>query len=435
MLTSHPRSERGVERLSGGDTDGSGGRAERQAVRVAILADLAEERWTSMDLVADTLVRELPRQPAWPIACELVRPPLVPVLGLLRSRGTEPPTADRVFNRFWLYRRALRRVRATGDVFHIVDHSYAHLALALPAGRTVVTCHDIDTFRGFFTPGPIDTGLPRFLVKRLAAGLRRAAFVVCPSHVTANELTASGLADGTRLAVVPNGVETLVPSAAAERESLALLTSPAPTIDLLHVGSAAPRKRLDLLLHTFARVAVQVPRARLVRVGGPFTPAQESLAGALGIRHRILVLPFLQRETLLALYRNTALLLMTSDREGFGLPVVEALSAGIPVVARDLPVLREVGGEAVTYLAGDDPETWSATVMRILLERQRDEGWRGRLEAGRLWASRFAWSKYAATMALVYAAVASKSAELPGTRAWAAEDQPVSSGAVRPARH
>jgi glycosyltransferase involved in cell wall biosynthesis len=434
MLTPPMQSEPGVDQRPEGAVPGDG-RVERPAIRVAILADLAEERWPSMDLVADALVRELPRQNAWPIACQLVRPPLVPVLGRLRGRGTEPPTADRVFNRFWLYRRALGRVRATRDLFHIVDHSYAHLALALPAGRTVVTCHDIDTFRGFFTPDPIDTGLPRFLVKRLAAGLRRAAFVVCPSHVTANELTASGLADGSRLVVVPNGIDTHVPSAAAERESSVLLTSPAPTIDILHVGSAAPRKRLDLLLHAFARVAAQVPGARLVRVGGPFTHEQESLAGALGIRHRILVLPFLQRETLLALYRKTALLLMTSDREGFGLPVVEALSAGIPVVARDLPVLREVGGPAVTYLAGDDPDIWSAAVLQILLERRRDEGWRGRREAGRLWASRFAWSKYAATMALVYAAVASGSAEPLGRRASPPEDQPVSFGAACGGRH
>jgi glycosyltransferase involved in cell wall biosynthesis len=397
-------------------------------LRVAIVADLLEEGWPRMDLVAEMLMAHVAS--GGYLTPALLRPRFATTSG---NDGVPPPTIQRIAYRFWSYPRWLRQQPAA-DVYHIVDHSYAHLALALPAGRTVVTCHDIDTFRGFFTPGPIDTGLPRFLVKRLAAGLRRAAFVVCPSHVTANELTAAGLADGSRLVVVPNGVETLVPSATAERESSALLTSPGPTIDLLHVGSAAPRKRLDLLLHTFARVAAQVPGARLVRVGGPFTPEQESLAGALGIRHRILVLPFLERETLLALYGKTALLLMTSDREGFGLPVVEALSAGLPVVARDLPVLREVGGPAVTYLADDDPDTWSAAVLQ-LLERQGDEGWRGRRAAGRLWVSRFAWSRYAATMALIYAAVASGSAELPGTRALAPEGQPVSSGAAGAERH
>ena len=386
----------------------------RPLLRVAILADLVEERWPSMDLVADTLMRELPRQPAWPVACHLVRPPLVPVLARLKGRREEVPTADRVFNRFWLYRRALSAVRRTSDVFHVVDQSYAHLALALPPGRTVVTCHDIDTFRGFVTPEPIDTGLPRFLVRRLATGLRRAAFVVCPSHATAQELVLAGLVEESRLIVVPNGAENGSPGPEAEREVAGLLGSGAATTDLLHVGSTVPRKRIDLLLQTFAGVARELPDARLVRVGGAFTPGQEALAAALGVRDRILVLPFVARDTLLALYRRAAVLLMTSDREGFGLPVAEALAAGLPVIARDLPVLREVGGPAAAYLAEDDPARWSAAVLAMLAERRDGQRWRERQDGARAWASRFAWSKYAATMALVYAAVANGSSVPPG---------------------
>ena len=109
-----------------------------------------------MDLVADVLVRELSRQTAYPVAPCLVRPGLLPVIRRVR-RGSDGAggTADRVFNRFWLYRRALVGLARRCDLFHIVDHSYAHLALALPADRTIVTCHDTDTFRGFLTGEPI----------------------------------------------------------------------------------------------------------------------------------------------------------------------------------------------------------------------------------------------------------------------------------------
>ena len=363
-----------------------------------------------MDLVAEMLIRELPRQAGWPVACALVRPPLVPVLARLGARRGETPTADRVFNRFWLYRRALGTTRRTSDVFHVVDHSYAHLALALPAGRTVVTCHDVDTFRGFATPGAIDTGLPRFLVRRLIAGLRRAAFVVCPSHATADDLVHAHLVNPGRLVVVPNGVENGPPSPEAEREAAEMLAAPAPATDILHVGSTVGRKRIDLLLHTFARVAREWPDSRLVRVGGAFTAQQEALAASLRVRDRILVLPFLARDTLLAVYRRAALLLMPSDREGFGLPVAEALAAGLPVLARDLPVLREVGGPAAVYLAGDDPDRWSAAAVAMLAERRDGDRWRERQAGARTWASRFAWSRYATAMALVYAAVVNGSA-------------------------
>ena len=93
------------------------------------------------------------------------------------------------------------------------------------------------------------------------------------------------------------------------------------------------------------RVAARYPTARLLRVGGRSPAEQEALAARLGITGRTRVLPFLSRETLHAVYRRAALLVITSDREGFGLPVLEAMAAGLPVLARDLPVLREVAGQ------------------------------------------------------------------------------------------
>ena len=94
---------------------------------------MLEEGWPSMDLVADVLVRELPRQHGVPVTPRLVRPRLVPVIRRVRrARTAAGSTADRVFNRFWLYRRALLGLARRCDVFHVVDHSYAHLALAVP---------------------------------------------------------------------------------------------------------------------------------------------------------------------------------------------------------------------------------------------------------------------------------------------------------------
>ena len=94
--------------------------------------------------------------------------------------------ADRVFNRFWLYRRALLGQAHRCDVFHVVDRGCASRAgaAARPHDRHV-SC--TDTFRGFVTPGIVDTGLPPFLVRRLAAGLKRAAVIACPSRATATD--------------------------------------------------------------------------------------------------------------------------------------------------------------------------------------------------------------------------------------------------------
>ena len=377
-------------------------------VRVAILADMIEERWPSMDLVADVLLRELPLHNEHAVAPRLVRPRLLPVIRNIR-RGTDGAggTADRVFNRFWLYRRALVGLAKHCDAFHIVDHSYAHLALALPADRTIVTCHDTDTFRGFMTGEPIETGLPRFLVLRLAAGLRRAGLVACPTRATADEVIALGLAAPGRVVLAPYAAET--PDATADDRRMAsdLLASSAPHIDVLHVGSTIPRKRIDLLLEVFACIAARHPAARLLRVGGPFTPEQEAHAARLGIAGRVLVLPFLSRGTLHAVYQRSALLLLTSDREGFGLPVVEAMAAGLPVLARDLPVLREVAGGAAMFVDGTDPREWAEAAGLLLDERASSpDAWSARCERARLRAGSFSWRGYAAQMARLYAAIA-----------------------------
>ena len=65
-------------------------------------------------------------------------------------------------------------------------------------------------------------------------------------------------------------------------------------------------------------------------------------------------MPLLDRDELADLYRRAALVLLPSDREGFGLPVVEAMACGTPVVASDIPALREIGGDAAAYCAPGD---------------------------------------------------------------------------------
>jgi glycosyltransferase involved in cell wall biosynthesis len=380
-------------------------RDRSQALRVAVLADMLEEGWPSMDLVADALMRELPGQTAHPVEPCLIRPALVRLVDRVRLRnGTHPSTADRVFNRFFVYPRRLERLSRGCEVFHIVDHSYSHLALSLPPGRVVTTCHDLDTFRGFDTPGGVDTGLPRFLVNRLVRGLRASALVVCPSRTTADDIVAADLASRDRVVVVPNGVDGQADDPRADAEAARLLAAESPTIDLLHVGSTIDRKRIDLLLDAVAHAVPWMPDVRLLRVGGAFTAAQEAQVARLGLTSRIRVLPFLERKTLQSIYRRATVLLVTSDREGFGLPVVEALAAGVPVIARDLPVFREVAGGAATFVDSTDPSQWSAVIRGLVEEaRANPAAWAARREVGRARARSFSWHQYGEQMAALYA--------------------------------
>jgi glycosyltransferase involved in cell wall biosynthesis len=222
-------------------------------------------------------------------------------------------------------------------------------------------------------PAIVATRLPRMMTRTIASGMRRAACVTCVSDATRREVAALELADPDRLVVIPNGVQptiTAAPSPDVDGALEHLLGArDAGTIELLHVGSCIPRKRIDLLLDVMAAISAEVPRVRLLKAGGQLTPGQKAQACRLGIADAIVQVPFLSPEMLAALYRRADAVLVTSSREGFGLPVIEALAAGTPVVASDLPVLREVGGSVATYAPLDDICAWRDAVLRAIAHR------------------------------------------------------------------
>src|SRR6185295_5109256 len=297
--------------------------------KVAIVCDLLEENWASMDLIGVMLERGL-RDLGSNINAIRLCPPMH--RRLTRSDKNGPQflfNADRILNRFWDYPRWLRTQRDRFDLFHIVDHSYSQLVYHLPADRTIVTCHDVDTFRSVLEPTREKRSFAfRAMTGYTLKGLQKAARITCDSIATQGEVLAHGLMDPERVHVVPNGIHpscTPKPDRDADREASRLMGSSCAH-DLLHVGTTIPRKRIDDLLRIFAQVRKQIPDARLIRVGGPFTTEQTKLAKRLNVADAILVLPQLERNVLASIYRRSSLTLLPSDREGFGLPLAEAMA-------------------------------------------------------------------------------------------------------------
>lgn len=390
-------------------------------LRVAVIADYAEERWPSMDLVADMLVSHLVGEHAETVDATLIRPVmpkrLTRIAGAANGAPAGPDRVDRIIARFFDYPRALAALPAAFDVYHLVDHSYAHLLHGLPAGRTLVTCHDLDTFRAVLQPEEERRSWPfRWMTRRILSGLRLASHVACDSEATRGALVALAGFPEDRLSVIPNGTDTggePDADAAADVEAARML-GPRRGVELLHVGSTIPRKRIDVLLDVFAGVRRARPEVRLTRVGGPFTAEQRVRARDLGVLDAIHVLPFVDRATLAAVYRRSALAVLPSDREGFGLPIVEALACGTPMVASDIPVLREIGSGEVTYCPVETSGAWVETILRLLHERETDAAaWQARRAAGLARAAEFSWSRYTDGVVTRYRAIAGCTAAEP----------------------
>ena len=370
-------------------------------LRIGVVADLLEERWPSMDLVADMLMSELSTlrcEP--PLQVELLRP----------SPACRFGSVGRYLNRYVSYATWLRTRRDDFDVFHIVDHSYAHLVHVLPAERTVVTCHDVDAFMPLVDPSVIPTRLPNAITRLVLSGMQKAASVACDTIATRDEVLKYGFVGADRLAVVPVGVHPALKDNEHSRGDIALAELLGPRqpdiLELLHVGSCIPRKRIDVLLRAFAAVREAGLQARLLKAGGKLTAEQNALARQLGIDAHITQLPFLEPVTLAALYRRADVALVTSEREGFGLPVVEALSAGTPVVASDIPVLREVGGLAATYASVGDISTWRDALLAQLRDARCDTARLQMRRIGLEQSGRYTWAAFARSMAAIYLQVA-----------------------------
>jgi glycosyltransferase involved in cell wall biosynthesis len=205
---------------------------------------------------------------------------------------------------------------------------------------------------------------------RLRLAVERAARIVCPSRSAAAQVAENHPSAESRVRVVPYGVPPrfLTPPdgvAAAELRRRAGVEGPY----LLHVGGTRQRKNVPLLLKAYARYLLQGGRASLVLAGPGDAPERAPRT----VKH----LGFVADDTLVALYDGAATVVVSSDSEGFGIPVIEAMARGVPVVATAAGGVPEAAGGAAALVAPGDDEGLAAALRSI----ETDTRWRADLVA------------------------------------------------------
>ncbi|NMO22655.1 glycosyltransferase family 4 protein [Pyxidicoccus fallax] len=272
--------------------------------------------------------------------------------------------------------------RVKPDVFHATSFS-------LPRfwdGRLVATLHDANhvALADQYTPA-------QALYYRVVVGprARGAAALVTVSEFSREELARHLGLSPYRLQVIHNGVDARFQpptpgEAKAFRERHDL-----PARYVAAVGNAKPFKNLAMLKHFAAELPVPI-----VLLAGKGAVAHE-----LGLHENVLDLEELPESEMPLFYGAAAALLLPSKYEGFGLPALEAMASGCPVIVSDATALPEVVGGAALRLPPDDATTWRETTLRLL----RDDVLRGELvELGRERAARFSWDDCARRTLAVY---------------------------------
>ncbi len=273
-------------------------------------------------------------------------------------------------------------------------------------GPLIVTVHDV-------APALFPEAFPWhgrwFHARGIAAAARRADLVITVSESAAAEIQAGTGISRDRIRIVANGVDHIVatPEDVAAVKAKHGLGESEPYI--LWVGTVEPRKNVATLLRAFAQLDHSGHAAdhRLVLAGpsgwlsdGLIPDGVWAQLGGDGPDSRVRLLGQLPEAELRALYAGATLFALPSKHEGFGLPVLEAMVQGTPVLCARIPALLEVSGGAARLVSPTDVDAWADALGDLL---GHDEERRQLAAAGRAWSERFSWEQTVRQTRTVYA--------------------------------
>jgi glycosyltransferase involved in cell wall biosynthesis len=284
--------------------------------------------------------------------------------------------------------------RLVGTELDLV-HSPHPLIVPARKGKEVVTLHDL-----FFLKHPAMVGgeFRRDYAALVREHVRRADGVICVSEHTAAEARALLDVREEKIAVTPHGIEPFfreTPPPAEVEERLRRLSLPPGGI--LYVGSDEKRKNLVTLVMAYLTLARRRRRElpALILAG----PGPAWAQGGSRVGPQIRATGWLEREDLRALLAASSMLVLPSLEEGFGLPVAEAMAAGLPVVCSTGSALSEVAGQDALLVEPRDPNAIAHAIERLLDDATLAEDLRRR---GRERSRQFDWERTAAQTLAFY---------------------------------
>lgn len=275
------------------------------------------------------------------------------------------------------------------DLVHI---PYFNVPIFYP-GSCIVTIHDL-TILHFDTGKATTLPFPLYRLRRLgyrivlSVGLARAKRIIAVSQATKQELIDHFRLDPEKIVVMYEGIDKKLKIQKEKR----LIQNPY----FLYVGNAYPHKNLETLMQAFGHNT-----EKLVLVGKDdyFYKKIKNLVHTMKLENKVIFFGQADDEQLANLYHNAIALVFPSLMEGFGLPGLEAMAHGIPVLCSDIPVFHEIYGESAVYFNPKNDADIAAKLKKILTTNELRERL---VESGFSRMQRFSWHRLAEQTLNVY---------------------------------
>ena len=289
----------------------------------------------------------------------------------------------------------LRRLRHMGQPVHLPSQHFARYALLLRR-PFIVTAHDLARICFAFAKESMSE---RIGLRLDALGLKKAEHIIAVSACTKADLMSYLGIPQERISVIYNGIDRQVFKPVPAKRL--------PFPYLLYVGSERPRKNLNALLAAFAalkREAGAFLDLKLVKIGvagrsKEFRQMTLREVGRLGLGEEVIFAEYVSDAELAAYYSSAVALVLPSLYEGFGLPLVEAMACGCPVIASNCSSLPEVAGDAGLFIDPHDADGLAQAMRRMVTEPALREQL---MEKGFERVQRFSWDRAAQETLQVY---------------------------------
>lgn len=285
-----------------------------------------------------------------------------------------------------------------GDLYHFYNYTIPPIS---DNKKVIINVYDL-VLKMF--PKTMKITNRKLLERELEKSVNRADRIVTISNSSKNEISETYGIDKKKIEIIYPGIDATV----IEAGKMQKRGNPLNTKYFLFVGTVEPRKNLNTLIEAYGLLPDDVKNEyKLVICGGRGWGSNTvyDLVSRMGLEDRIIFTGYVSEERKWDLMNNAEIFIFPSIYEGFGMPAAEAMACGVPVIASDIGVLREVGGEAALYASPDDPDGFRNHIMNLLSdEKLRHE----MVEAGILNISRFSWEAGARKLLRIYEEVANE---------------------------